>query len=46
MVEAFKVGAWIFGGLLAEKQWNLKNVIAHKNGFVDLSYAASTEALK
>ena len=25
-----------------EKRWNLKNVVAYKNGFVELSYSAST----
>ena len=23
-----------------DKRWNLKNIIAYKNGFVELSYAA------
>ncbi len=34
-------GLRLFGGLLAEKRWDLKNVAAYKNGFVELSYAAS-----
>jgi dihydrofolate reductase len=34
-------GLRLFGGLPAEEQWNLKNVVAYKNGFVDLSYTAS-----
>ena len=34
-------GLRLFGGLLAEKQWDLKNVVAYKNGFVELTYAAS-----
>jgi dihydrofolate reductase len=29
-------------GFLAEKRWDLKNVVAYKNGFVELSYVAST----
>src|SRR3974390_2872988 len=32
-------GLRLFGSL-AEEQWNLKNVVAYKNGFVELSYAA------
>jgi dihydrofolate reductase len=35
-------GLRLFGGLLTEKTWDLKNVVAYKNGFVDLHYAAST----
>jgi len=35
-------GLRLFGGLVAEKRWDLKNVVAFKNGFVELSYAAST----
>jgi dihydrofolate reductase len=35
-------GLRLFGGLLTEQSWNLKNVVAYKNGFVDLAYAAST----
>jgi dihydrofolate reductase len=35
-------GLRLFGGLLTEKRWDLKNVAAYKNGFVDLSYTAST----
>jgi dihydrofolate reductase len=34
-------GLRLFGGLPTEEQWNLKNVVAYKNGFVDLSYIAS-----
>jgi dihydrofolate reductase len=30
-------------GALTEKRWNLKNVVAYKNGFVELSYSASTK---
>src|SRR3954447_21840519 len=35
-------GLRLFGGLLREERWDLKNVVAYKNGFVELSYAAST----
>jgi dihydrofolate reductase len=35
-------GLPLFGGLPTEKRWDLKNVVAYKNGFVELSYAAST----
>jgi dihydrofolate reductase len=28
-------------GPLTEERWNLKNVVAYKNGFVELSYSAS-----
>ncbi|HEX3437382.1 MAG TPA: dihydrofolate reductase family protein [Pseudacidobacterium sp.] len=35
-------GLRLFGGVLTEERWNLKNVVAYKNGFVELSYAAST----
>ena len=35
-------GLRLFGGFLTEKRWDLKNVVAYKNGFVELSYAAST----
>lgn len=35
-------GLRLFGGSLPEKRWNLKNVIAYKNGFVELSYSAPT----
>src|ERR1700753_3391185 len=34
-------GLRLFGSL-AEERWDLKNVVAYKNGFVELSYAAST----
>ena len=33
-------GLRLFGGPLAEERWNLKNVAAYKNGFVELSYSA------
>jgi dihydrofolate reductase len=35
-------GLRLFGGLPTEERWDLKNVVAYKNGFVELSYAAST----
>jgi dihydrofolate reductase len=34
-------GIRLFGGSLTEEHWKLKNVVAYKNGFVELSYAAS-----
>ena len=33
-------GLRLFDGSLAEKSWNLKDVVAYKNGFVELSYSA------
>jgi dihydrofolate reductase len=33
-------GLRLFGDSLKEKRWNLKNVVAYKNGFVELSYSA------
>lgn len=33
-------GLRLFGRSLPEKRWNLKNVVAYKNGFVELSYSA------
>jgi len=35
-------GLRLFGGSLTEERWNLKNVVAYKNGFVELSYSAFT----
>jgi dihydrofolate reductase len=35
-------GVRLFGGSLAEQRWDLKNVVAYKNGFVELSYSASS----
>ena len=35
-------GLRLFGCSLTEERWNLKNVVAYKNGFVELSYSAST----
>ena len=34
-------GLRLFGGSLTEERWNLKNVVAYKNGFVELAYAAA-----
>ncbi len=33
-------GLRLFGDSMTEKRWNLKNVVAYKNGFVELSYSA------
>lgn len=33
-------GLRLFGGSLTEERWNLTNVTAYKNGFVELSYSA------
>jgi len=33
-------GLRLFGGSLTEERWNLKNVVAYKNGFVELLYSA------
>ncbi len=33
-------GLRLFG--VTEQRWNLKNVVAYKNGFVELSYSART----
>jgi len=35
-------GLRLFGGSLKEERWNLKNVVAFKNGFVELSYSGPT----
>ena len=35
-------GLRLFGGPPTEERWNLKNVVAYKNGFVELSYSAAT----
>jgi dihydrofolate reductase len=35
-------GLRLFGGSPTEERWNLKNVVAYKSGFVELSYSAST----
>ena len=36
-------GLRLFGGRQTEERWKLKNVVAYKNGFVELSYSARTE---
>ncbi len=36
-------GLRLFGGSPPEQRWNLKNVVAYKNGFVELSYSASAQ---
>ena len=33
-------GLRLFGGSLTEERWDLKNVVAYQNGFVELSYSA------
>ena len=35
-------GLRLFGDSLTEKRWDLKNVVGYKNGFVGLTYSAST----
>jgi dihydrofolate reductase len=35
-------GLRLFNGSLTEARWDLKNVVAYKNGFVELSYSAPT----
>jgi len=35
-------GLRLFGDSMMEKRWNLKNVVAYKNGFVELSYSSPT----
>ena len=35
-------GLRLFGDSLTEKKWDLTNVIAYKNGFVELTYTTST----
>jgi dihydrofolate reductase len=35
-------GLRLFGGSLSEKGWNLKNVVAYKNSFIELSYSTPT----
>jgi dihydrofolate reductase len=39
-------GLRLFGTSLTEERWDLKNVVAYKNGFVELSYTASTDHRK
>jgi len=36
-------GLRLFGQLASEKPWDLKNIAAYKNGFVDLHYIASAQ---
>lgn len=33
-------GLRLFDGSLTEQRWNLKDALAYKNGFVELSYSA------
>jgi dihydrofolate reductase len=35
-------GLRLFGGSPMQERWNLKNVVAYQNGFVELSYSAAT----
>ena len=35
-------GLRLFTGSLTEQRWSLKNVVAYRNGFVELSYSAPT----
>jgi dihydrofolate reductase len=35
-------GLRLFGGTLPEQRWKLRNVVAYKNGFVELSYETRT----
>ena len=37
-------GLRLFDGTMAEERWKLKNVVAYKNGFVELSYSAPGSA--
>jgi dihydrofolate reductase len=37
-------GLRLFGGSPAQERWDLKNVVAYKNGFVELSYARAAVA--
>jgi dihydrofolate reductase len=34
-------GLRLFDGSASEEKWNLKNVVAYKNGFVELSYSVA-----
>ena len=34
-------GLRLFGDSRSEEKWNLKDVVAYKNGFVELTYSAS-----
>ena len=35
-------GLRLFDNSLAEQRWSLKNVVAYRNGYVELSYSACT----
>jgi dihydrofolate reductase len=35
-------GLRLFGGPLTQERWRLRNVVPYRNGFVELSYSAST----
>lgn len=37
-------GLRLFAGSLAEQRWSLNNVVAYRNGFVELSYSAQAVA--
>jgi dihydrofolate reductase len=37
-------GLRLFGDLTTDQRWNLKNVVAYKNGFVELSYSVAAPA--
>lgn len=37
-------GLRLFDGSVIEKRWDLKDVVAYKNGFVELSYSVSAES--
>ncbi len=37
-------GLRLFGDLTTDERWNLKNVVAYKNGFVELSYSVAGPA--
>jgi dihydrofolate reductase len=39
-------GLRLFGASVTEQQWDLKNVVAYKNGFVELLYSASSRPLQ
>ena len=34
-------GLRLFGDLMAEERWDLKNMVAYRNGFVELSHAVA-----
>jgi len=38
-------GLRLFSGSLTEERWDLKDVVAYKNGFVELSYCASSDSI-